>query len=406
MTADMIDIKVPPLGESITQATIARWYKKAGDGVQENDLLLELETDKVTLEVNAPTSGVLQSITQNEGAAVSIGDIVGVLDSSQSASANTSKTSPAAAHTPEPAAAPISSPIPTSVEPKMSPAAEHHITLNPSATPPEHGSGHNGMIMKSDVLHAAPARPTVAPSAAAHVSVESSSDMTRRPMSALRKKIAERLKYAQNTAAILTTFNECDMSTIMHLRKTHQDEFVKAYGTKLGFMSFFVKACVSALKKYPAVNSMIEGDEIIEHHNYNIGVAVSAPQGLIVPVLKHVDQMELFEIEQAIAGFSQKAKDNKLGLSDMTGGTFTISNGGTFGSLCSTPILNPPQSGILGMHKIQERPVVVDGAIVIRPMMYLALSYDHRMIDGREAVSFLVHIKNTIENPVRSLMGL
>lgn len=225
-------------------------------------------------------------------------------------------------------------------------------------------------------------------------------------MTPLRKKIAERLKHAQNTAAILTTFNECDMSTIMDIRKNHQDEFVKKYGSKLGFMSFFVKACVQALKQFPAINSMIEGDDVIEHHTYNLGVAVSAPQGLVVPVLRGADQMELFEIEQAITAFATKAKEGKLTLSDMTGGSFTISNGGTFGSLCSTPILNPPQSGILGMHKIQDRPVAINGQVVIRPMMYLALSYDHRIVDGREAVSFLVHIKNTLENPVRSLIGL
>ena len=416
-----IPIKVPTLGESVTEAIVSRWYKKVGEDVRQGDVLLELETDKVTLEVNAPASGKMEQIYTGEGKTVAIGETVGALLAGE-----------------------ISQTVPPFVipEPIESVNAEQELSQSGPATRKMleelgmsplsiAGTGKGGRITKEDVLtahippqtasivpeiihsHATPMQPEIlAPTLAglphslsSHLS-EGQPQSLRKPMSPLRKKIAERLKHAQNTAAILTTFNECDMSVVMNVRKTHQDAFVKKYGTKLGFMSFFVKACVQALKEIPAVNAEIEGDEMIFHQRYDIGVAVSAPQGLVVPVLRNADQLGLHDIEKAIAAFGEKAKTNKFTMTDLSGGTFTISNGGTFGSLVSTPILNPPQSGILGMHKIQERPVAINGQVVIRPMMYIALSYDHRMIDGREAVTFLVKIKEMIEDPTRMLLGL
>ncbi len=417
-----IDIKVPPLGESVTTAIIARWYKKVGEAVHENEIILELETDKVTLEVNAATSGVLQQISAFEGETVAIGDIVGVIAEGEVAepaqslkeSSFTKALALELADDPKPVEAktePVQAPETKNktIKPTENPSKE--VIASPAArklmaeeklTPLDvKGTGKDGRIMKEDVL-LRNERADVTP-----LGATSALDASERKlMTPLRKKIAERLKYAQNTAAILTTFNECDMSTVMNLRKIHQDEFVKKYGTKLGFMSFFVKACVQALKDVPAVNGEIDGDYLVHHKRYDIGIAVSAPQGLVVPVLRDADRLGLHNIEQAIANYGEKAKANKLSMQDLTGGTFTISNGGIFGSLLSTPILNPPQSGILGMHKIQDRPVVINGQVVIRPMMYLALSYDHRMIDGREAVTFLVKVKEYIENPARILLGL
>lgn len=424
------EIQVPHLGESVTSATLTRWYKRVGDMVQENDIVLELETDKVTLEVNAPTSGVLHQQSFNEGDVVNIGDILGLLaqapqtqdveetftqELSESLRDDRDKRGEDMASVREQTTIQTAhqrTPLPTmpSLEVSGMSRREYDFPASPAGrkrmmenglTPRDIlGASGQGLILKEDVLIAREHERDGddKPSNVARTE--------RKPMSPLRKKIGERLKHAQNTAAILTTFNECDMSTVMALRKDYQDEFVKKYGTKLGFMSFFVKACIQALQEIPSVNASIEGDDMLYHNYYDIGVAVSAPQGLVVPVLRKADQLGLHEIEQAIAAFGEKARSNKLSMKDMSGGTFTISNGGVFGSLCSTPILNPPQSAILGMHKIQERPIAMNGQVVIRPMMYLALSYDHRLIDGREAVTFLVKIKNYIENPVRSLIGL
>ncbi len=412
-------IKVPPLGESVSEATVSKWYKKSGDSVSEGDVVLELETDKVTLEVNAPASGVIDAVNAEEGSTVSIGDTVGSIAEGQVAKSSSKEESF------EDDLKKVAKAQEAKIEPVFTkPTHEEHIPQSGPATRKMmeelglsgasiQGTGKGERITKEDVINhqksPAPAVVETRPLASVPPTVSSSHSghlMTRKTMTPLRRKIAERLKHAQNTAAILTTFNECDMSVVMELRKTYQDQFVKKYGTKLGFMSFFVKACVEALKEIPAVNGEIDGEDMIFHHRYDIGVAVSAPQGLVVPVLRNADQLGLHEIEMEIAGFGEKAKANKLSVADLTGGTFTISNGGTFGSLVSTPILNPPQSGILGMHKIEERPVVVNGQIVIRPMMYLALSYDHRIIDGREAVTFLVKVKEYIENPTRMLLGI
>lgn len=417
------EIKVPHLGESVTSATLTRWYKRVGDMVQENDIVLELETDKVTLEVNAPASGVLHQQSFNEGDVVNIGDILGMLASApesqeveetftQELSASlrddvrTVEENTDVVHEIQRPLQQNSAPlhmipsIETHHDFPASPAGRKRMMENGLTPQDILGTSGQGLILKEDVLVA---RERDGDEGNVSFKVARTE---RKPMSPLRRKIGERLKHAQNTAAILTTFNECDMSTVMQLRKEYQDEFVKKYGTKLGFMSFFVMACVQALKDIPSVNAAIEGDDILYHNYYDIGVAVSAPQGLVVPVLRKADQLGLHEIEQNIMAFGEKARTNKLSMQDMSGGTFTISNGGVFGSLCSTPILNPPQSAILGMHKIQERPIAMNGQVVIRPMMYLALSYDHRLIDGREAVTFLVKIKNYIENPVRSLIGL
>ncbi|MBX9977252.1 MAG: 2-oxoglutarate dehydrogenase complex dihydrolipoyllysine-residue succinyltransferase [Alphaproteobacteria bacterium] len=454
-----IQIKVPVLGESVTSAIIAKWYKKVGEEILENDVIVELETDKVTLEVNAPASGVLQQISFSEGDTVNIGDVIGILaegkvsknveesftmalaeeiadDDSLTAGARKKAFTVELAeeiadedrkghdHRHHRRVGDVAS-TSTHVAAGISPAARKLMEEENLRASDVIGTGRGGRILKEDVLLREERRlenegmremreeiREEIREYRSEVPVRREARMDdqelyeRKPMSGLRRKIAERLKYAQNTAAILTTFNECDMTTVMALRKTHQDEFVKKYGTKLGFMSFFVKACVQALKDVPAINGEIEGDDIIYHKRYDIGIAVSAPSGLVVPVLRDANHLGLHEVEKAIAAYGEKAKTNKLSMQDLTGGTFTISNGGTFGSLMSTPILNPPQSAILGMHKIQERPMVVDGQIVICPMMYLALSYDHRIIDGREAVTFLVKVKEYVENPSRLLLGL
>jgi len=418
-------IKVPALGESVTEAIIARLYKKVGESVNEGDVVVELETDKVTLEVNAPAAGVIQQISVSEGDTVKIGDVIGSLLEGASAgnviSGKNKETSPNKGNDAK-SRSPSSQETSGADKGGVGPAARKLMTEQGISLSDISGTGKNGRITKEDVVAGGTSKATTSPQVEnSPQSVQSSTAASiqpiqkihsadalfdRKPMSPLRKKIGERLKYAQNTAAILTTFNECDMSTIMELRRDYQDAFVKKYGTKLGFMSFFVKACVHALQEVPAVNAEIDGDDMVYHHRYDIGIAVSAPQGLVVPVLKNAEHLGLHEIELAIAAFGEKAKTGKLTMADMTGGTFTISNGGTFGSLVSTPILNPPQSGILGMHKIQERPVALKGQVIIRPMMYLALSYDHRMIDGREAVTFLVKVKEYIENPTRLLLGI
>lgn len=401
----MKDIKVPAVGESITEATIGSWTKKTGDYVQQNEILLMLETDKASVEVVAEESGVLTTMAK-AGDVVAIGAVVGKIDPSQA---------------PQKAATPVDKPVSSKEAPAEKPAAPAmtassaiHDSLSPAVrrvvaenglNPQEiSGTGKDGRLTKKDVLNApapqAPKADISAPAAKPAVA----QPIERVPMTTIRKRIAERLVHAQSTAAILTTFNEVDMSAVMDLRNKYKDSFEKKHGVKLGFMGFFVKACIQALKEFPAVNASIDGNDILYKNFYNIGVAVSTPKGLVVPVIRDADKLSLAGIEKAIGDMGIKARDGKLTVDDMTDGTFTVSNGGVFGSLMSTPILNPPQSGILGMHKIEKRAVVVDDQVVVRPMMYLALSYDHRMIDGRESVSFLVRVKENIEDPSRLVM--
>jgi 2-oxoglutarate dehydrogenase E2 component (dihydrolipoamide succinyltransferase) len=386
-----VNITVPPLGESVTEATVAKWYKKAGDAIKMDEILVELETDKVTLEVAAPANGVLTEIKSEQGSTVSVGDLLGLVK--KGAAAFAASTAPVAAAN---IAAPAATSMQTSVQtPIMAPSAakiakENNIDANNVAA-----SGKDGRITKGDVLEAV---------AAPKASAEKREEIV--PMTRLRKRIAERLKESQNTAAMLTTFNEVDMSGIMEIRAKYKDMFEKKHGIKLGFMSFFVKAAIVALQEIPAVNAEMRGDNIVYKNFYDIGVAVGTEQGLVVPIVRDADNLSFAGVEKTIVDLGKKARDGKLSMADMTGGTFTISNGGVYGSLMSTPIINPPQSAILGMHKTMDRPVVVNGKIEIRPMMYLALSYDHRLIDGKEAVTFLVRVKECIENPERILFDL
>ncbi|MFN4163753.1 MAG: 2-oxoglutarate dehydrogenase complex dihydrolipoyllysine-residue succinyltransferase [Ferrovibrio sp.] len=399
-----VEIRVPQLAESISEATVGRWAAKAGEAVARDQLLVELETDKVTVEVNAPEAGTLGEVLAAEGATVQVGDLLATLNAGAGAAAKpAAKPAEAAKPAAAPAApkAPAAAPAAGQALPAAAKlAAEKNVDVSGVA-----GSGKGGRVTKGDVMDllagggAAPAaRPAVPTGPRANADREE-----RQRMSKLRQVIARRLKEAQNTAAMLTTFNEVDMSALMAARKTYVDGFEKKHGVRLGFMSFFVKACVQALKEFPAVNAEIEGDDIVFKNYFNIGCAVSTPTGLVVPVIRDADQMSFAGIEKAIGDFGKRARDGKLGIDELQGGTFSISNGGVFGSLMSTPIINPPQSAILGMHKIQERPMAINGQVVIRPMMYLALSYDHRIIDGREAVSFLVRVKESIEDPQRLL---
>lgn len=419
------EIKVPPLGESITEATIARWTKKPGEAVQADELLVELETDKITLEVTAPEAGVLSEIKNPVGSIVGVGQVIGMLEAGTQAGAQpaapvtTSTVAPEVATTPPVAPktppAPLSaaalqpqlksailtSPTPFTTQAPMAPSVRKLVAeggMNPQMM---RGSGKDGRLTKTDILAFQEMQEVDSMDLNARVS---EAREERVPMSRLRKKIAERLKMAQNTAAILTTFNEVDMTAINRIRAQYKESFEKKHGIKLGFMSFFVKAAIRALKEIPQINAEIDGDEIIYKNYYDIGVAVSAPNGLVVPVIRNADLLTFAEVEKAIAEMGMRARDGKLSIEDMTGGTFTVSNGGIFGSLMSTPIINPPQSGIMGMHKVQDRPVAIDGKVEIRPMMYIALSYDHRMVDGREAVTFLVRVKENIENPERLLL--
>ena len=407
-----VEIKVPILGESVVEATVAKWMKASGEAVTADEAIVELETDKVTLEVPSPVNGVLSDIVAAEGAVVGVDALLGLVEEGAAPSAVKPKLETPAA--PAPAA---STPSPAPVAPAvaqampMSPAVKKLVFENNIDPKAIAATGKDGRLTKADVLSAiekgvtksiAPIAPTSAPADQRM----SDNREERVPMSRLRRLIASRLKEAQNTAAMLTTFNEVDMSAVMALRTEYKEEFEKTYGARLGFMGFFVKAVISALREYPAVNAEISGDDIIYKNFYNIGVAVGTPQGLVVPVVKDAQTLSLAEIETTINDFGSRARDGKLIPKDMSGGSFTISNGGVYGSLMSTPILNPPQSGILGMHKIQKRPVAVGDEIEIRPMMYLALSYDHRIIDGREAVSFLVKVKEAIEDPRRMLLGV
>ncbi|MCA0400771.1 MAG: 2-oxoglutarate dehydrogenase complex dihydrolipoyllysine-residue succinyltransferase [Proteobacteria bacterium] len=393
------EIRVPTLGESVSEATIGKWFKKPGDAVKADEPLLELETDKVTLEVNAPAAGTLAEIVAKDGETVGVGALLGVIAAGGAAAAS----APAAVSAPAPkAAAPASAPS------AMPPAPAAAKMMAETGVSVSEGSGKRGQVLKEDVIRAASApAPVAAPAAPRAASpADDASREERVKMSKLRQTIARRLKESQNTAAMLTTFNEVDMSQVMALRNQYKDLFEKKHGVKLGFMSFFVKACVQALKELPGVNAEIDGTDIIYKNYYHVGIAVGTEKGLVVPVLRDTDHLGLAGIEKSIADFGKRARDGQLKIEEMQGGTFTITNGGIYGSLMSTPILNAPQSGILGMHKIQERPVAIGGQIVIRPMMYLALSYDHRIVDGKEAVTFLVRVKECLEDPARLVMDL
>ncbi|MEM6668143.1 MAG: 2-oxoglutarate dehydrogenase complex dihydrolipoyllysine-residue succinyltransferase [Pseudomonadota bacterium] len=405
-----VEVRVPTLGESVTEATIATWFKKPGDAVAVDEMLCELETDKVSVEVPSPAAGVLGEIIAQEGETVEVNALLATVAEGEGAA-------PAAAPAKAEAAAAVAAPAPaaaavgggrTDVEDAPSAKkmmAEHGLSSDQVA-----GTGRDGRVMKEDVLKALTHGPAETPAPAqaprAPVAQEDATREERVRMTRLRQTIARRLKDAQNTAAMLTTYNEVDMTEIMALRKEYKEQFEKSHGVKLGFMSFFVKAVVNALKAVPAVNAEIDGTDLVYKNYYHIGVAVGTPQGLVVPVVRDADRMDFADIEKKIGELGARARDGKLSMAELQGGTFTISNGGVYGSLMSSPILNPPQSGIMGMHKIQERPMVVNGQIVARPMMYIAMSYDHRIIDGKEAVTFLVRVKEAIEDPRRLLMNL
>jgi 2-oxoglutarate dehydrogenase E2 component (dihydrolipoamide succinyltransferase) len=423
----MAEIRVPALGESVTEATIGKWFKKPGEAVAVDEPLVELETDKVTIEVPAPAAGVLADIAAKDGDTVAVGAVLGQIKEGAPGAA---LKSPAAA----PSASPPASPPPPTpaAAPKSTPAAANPAATKPADAPPAPsvrklaaesgldaaavtGSGKDGRVTKGDMLAAierAAAAPTPVAATAAALQMRAPTppdDAAREErvrMTRLRQTIARRLKDAQNTAAMLTTFNEVDMGHVMALRTQYRDLFEKKHGVKLGFMGFFVRACVQALKEIPSVNAEIDGADIVYKNYYHIGIAVGTERGLVVPVVRDCDLKSLGEIEKAIADFGRRARDGTLKIEEMQGGTFTITNGGIYGSLMSTPILNAPQSGILGMHKIQERPMVVAGKIEVRPMMYLALSYDHRLVDGREAVTFLVRVKECLEDPARLVLDL
>jgi 2-oxoglutarate dehydrogenase E2 component (dihydrolipoamide succinyltransferase) len=432
------DVKVPALGESITEGTLAQWLKKAGDTVAADEPIASLETDKVTVEVPSPVAGVLTETVANEGETVEVGAVIARIDENAKAGtaapaekgAESTRTNPAGAgENPELRGAPEAPEVKPAEDSGEASASDHITTLSPAVRRAvlEHhvdptkiqGTGKDGRITKDDVLAAAKAKeegsepeapatppPPPAPAPAKKPAAAGDRREERVKMSRLRQTVAKRLKEAQNTAAMLTTFNDVDMSAVMEARNRYKDLFEKKHGIRLGFMSFFVKAVALATRDVPAVNGSIEGEEIVYHDYLDVSIAVSAPKGLVVPVIRNAQAMSFAEIEKTIADFGKRAKEGTLGIEDMQGGTFTISNGGVFGSLLSTPIINPPQSAVLGMHRIEERPVAVDGQVVIRPMMYLALSYDHRLVDGREAVTFLVRVKEAIEDPTRLLIDL
>ncbi len=401
-----IEIKAPTLPESVPDGTIATWHKKAGDVVKRDELLVDIETDKVVIEVVSPADGVLHQILKKTGDTIVSNELIATVQAGASANAASSAVADKKPET-------LGSEAASAEEPMLSPAAKKIAEENGVNIENIIGSGKHGRVTKEDVLEfIAKPKPQLAVAVSAAessntLSVSSGRVEERVPMSRLRAKVAERLLQASQTTAMLTTFNEVDMAPIMTLRNKYKDMFEKTHdGVRLGFMSFFVRASVEALKRFPAVNASIDGNDIVYHGYQDIGVAVSSPRGLVVPVLRNVDHMGLAQIEGQIREFGMKAQDGKLSIEEMSGGTFTISNGGVFGSLLSTPILNPPQTAILGMHKIQERPVAIDGEVKIRPMMYLALSYDHRMIDGKEAVQFLVTIKELLEDPARILLEI
>lgn len=404
------EIRVPTLGESVSEATIGKWFKKVGEAVAIDEPLVELETDKVTIEVPAPVAGVLSEITANEGDTVEVNALLGQLSTDGAAVAAAPKADAAPAEAAPAATATVSAPAASGPAMSPAPSAAKMLAENNLSADQVEGSGKRGQVLKGDVLDALSKGVTAAaPAAAAPRAAVPASDEAREErvkMTRLRQTIARRLKDAQNTAAMLTTYNEVDMSAVMDLRKRYKDIFEKKHGVKLGFMGFFTKAVTHALKEIPAVNAEIDGTDIVYKKFCHIGVAVGTDKGLVVPVVRDADEMSIAEIEKEIGRLGRAARDGQLSVADMQGGTFTISNGGVYGSLMSSPILNAPQSGILGMHKIQERPVVVGGEIVIRPMMYLALSYDHRIVDGKEAVTFLVRVKESLEDPERLVLDL
>lgn len=393
-----VKIIVPSLGESVTEATIAKWYKKEGDSVKTDELLLEIETEKVTLEVNSPCNGTIGKIIKADGANVAVGEEIGdITEGTSSATASSNEASKTQTTAPE-------KPAMAFANNTLAPSVQKLVTENKLDPSNIKGTGKDGRITKGDVLETmnSPTPAATTPS----VNKTNEERVQRVRMSRLRKTIAQRLKDSQNTAAILTTFNEIDMSKVIALRSKYKDEFEKKHSVKLGFMSFFVKATVEALKAIPSVNAEIDGDDLVYKNYYDIGVAVGTEQGLVVPVVRDADKMGFADVEKAIGALAKKAREGKLSMADLSGGTFSISNGGVYGSLLSTPIINPPQSGILGLHKTEERAVVIDGKIEVRPMMYIALSYDHRIIDGKEGVSFLVKIKELIESPEKLLLNL
>ncbi|MEY4021682.1 MAG: 2-oxoglutarate dehydrogenase complex dihydrolipoyllysine-residue succinyltransferase [Pseudomonadota bacterium] len=415
----ILEVQVPQLSESVAEATLLQWHKKVGEAVARDENLIDIETDKVVLELPAPAQGVIVEIVKGDGSTVVAGEVIARIDTEASASvAAPAATAPAAPATASKAAAAAPAAAATSSSSIAMPAAAKMLSENKLSADAVSGTGKDGRVTKGDVINALsqpkPAAPVAAaaaraalPAVAAPTSVDLGDRPEQRvPMSRLRARIAERLLESQSTNAILTTFNEVNMQPVMDLRNKFKDKFEKEHGVKMGFMSFFVKAAVAALKKYPVLNASIDGNDVVYHGYFDIGIAVGSPRGLVVPILRNVDQMSIADIEKKIGEFGQKAKDGKLTLDDLTGGTFSISNGGVFGSMLSTPIINPPQSAILGVHATKERAVVENGQIVIRPINYLAMSYDHRLIDGREAVLGLVAMKETLEDPARLLLDL
>ena len=392
----IIDVKVPMLSESVSEGTLLEWKKKVGEAIARDEILIDIETDKVVLEVPSPQAGVLVEIVAQDGETVVADQVLARIDTAATAAAEAPAAAPAEA---APAAAPAAAQNNAAMPAAAKLAAETGVDVNALQ-----GSGRDGRVLKEDVQNAA-AKPAAAAAPAVALPVGARPE-ERVPMSRLRARVAERLLASQQENAILTTFNEVNMKPIMDLRAKYKDKFEKEHGVKLGFMSFFVKAAVAALKKYPVVNASVDGKDIVYHGYFDIGIAIGSPRGLVVPILRDADQMSIADIEQAIVDYAKKAKDGKIAIEDLTGGTFSITNGGTFGSMMSTPIINPPQSAILGMHATKERAVVENGQVVVRPMMYLALSYDHRIIDGREAVLTLVAIKDALEDPARLLLDL
>ena len=426
----ILDVVVPQLSESVAEATLLQWHKKVGEAIARDENLIDIETDKVVLELPAPAQGVLIEIVRGDGSSVVAGELIARIDTEATASASAASAAPTAAPTAAPAAAPVaiaaasSAPASTAASSIAMPAAAKMLAENNMSANAVAGTGKDGRVTKGDVIGALESKASGASSVASSaapavrtvntlpaVAVPANLDLVNRPeqrvpMSRLRARIAERLLQSQATNAILTTFNEVNMQPVMDLRNKYKDKFEKEHGVKLGFMSFFVKAAVAALKKYPVINASIDGNDVVYHGYFDIGIAVGSPRGLVVPILRNVDQMSIAEIEKKIGEFGVKAKDGKLTLDELTGGTFSISNGGVFGSMLSTPIINPPQSAILGVHATKDRAVVENGQIVIRPMNYLAMSYDHRIIDGREAVLGLVAMKEALEDPARLLLDL
>ena len=410
----ILEVQVPQLSESVAEATLLQWHKKVGEAVARDENLIDIETDKVVLELPAPAQGVIVEIIKGDGSTVVAGEVIARIDTEATASASAPAAPAAAAPKAAPAPAPAAAPAGGAI---AMPAAAKMLAENKMSADAVPGTGRDGRVTKGDVINALnkPAAPASAPAApkaslpavAAPVSIDLGDRPEQRvPMSRLRARIAERLLESQSTNAILTTFNEVNMQPVMDLRNKYKDKFEKEHGVKLGFMSFFVKAAVAALKKYPVLNASIDGNDVVYHGYFDVGIAVGSPRGLVVPILRNADQMTIADIEKKIGEFGQKAKDGKLTLDELTGGTFSISNGGVFGSMLSTPIINPPQSAILGVHATKDRAVVENGQIVIRPMNYLAMSYDHRLIDGREAVLGLVAMKEALEDPARLLLDL